>query len=650
MANKLSEFNIPTLRGGLNNSDPPLSIAPDQCVTATNVEFLRSMLGERRRGTSAVTLPASLSGKERISFLFRHVPGTDNTEAELWAFGFTNGGASQFARKTSSWADISISDTVNISGFAPYQMCAASLHGKMFLALDTNVDRLHVWDGTTLRRTGLAEPAAPTGANQGSGTLAGRRYYRVRYTVQSGGTTLRRSEPSDALTFDPNGTSSAVRITKPASISESETHWELEASIDNANFFVIATTVVGTTTVDDTVDYTLGYAYSGYELSEDVGDYSLQWSARYLVVDEDRLLWGGSWETSSQSSVVAWSPVGQADGSGNDERWEADTDPFVNLDGLEGGPLTGLSTAISGEIWATKFNRIYKLVRSGIRSRAYDTICMSKARGALHGSLVPAVDQNGKPCLYALDPAIGPIRIGQGGIVQCGADIRTTWESIHLDATQVTCTGIFYPATRQVIWNIATGSSNIPTLALVLQTNQQRESEEGLRRGWSVFDGDRTRGLTMALFSTNIEANTVRNRTLVPFIGLEGLGLLHMCDTGDTDNGTTYAAQIRTKPFTLRSLMQQFGVKSALLLAKAVTGAKVTVSVIRNFGLETTSIVEDVELDAEGNETQVMKLLDSLVGSELRVAQFDFSDTSPAGTRFELNGLSLVESAEQQDA
>ena len=43
--------------------------------------------------------------------------------------------------------------------------------------------------------------------------------------------------------------------------------------------------------------------------------------------------------------------------------------------------------------------------------------------------------------------------------------------------------------------------------------------------------------------------------------------------TGWYDNGTAYAAQIRTKPYTFKSLAHRFGVRAAVLLAKAVTGA-----------------------------------------------------------------------------
>lgn len=645
-------FTIKSLRGGLNNSDPSIALADDQCTVALNVEFVRSMLGERRLGTSAVTLPASLSGKDRISFLHRHVPGQDHTAAELWAFGFTTGGASALSRKTTSWTDATIGDTVNVAaGFAPYEWCGATLHGKLFLAFDSDVDRLHVVDAgsTTVRRTGLATPAAPTGADDGGvGTFSGTRYYRVRYTVQSGGVTLRRSEPSLVLTHAPNGNDTGITVTKPASISESETHWELEASQDNVNFYVLATTAVGTTTVTDTTASEVGY--SAYDLSEDVGDYTNIWSPRFVVPDEDRLVFAGSWEQDDKCSAVGWTPVGNADGAGNDERYELDTDPLLDLDGREGGPLTGFSSAVAGELWAFKFSRIYKLVRSGERKRAYQAVKMSDSIGALKGSVVVGRDARGRPCVFFLDPSVGPCRAGAGPIAQCGEDIRETWALLSLEASKVVCRGIYYPTKRQVKWTIATESSNTPTLAIVLHVSEMRETDQGFRRGWVTWNGTRAQALAMCLFSSNIEAGAARNHTLVPFIGGEFTGRLHLTDTGADDAGTAFAASIITKPYLLKTIATQFGVLRGYLVAKAVASSQIVVKVIRNFDFDTPTTTGTTSLAASGSETQVIKDLDELVGSELRSVQFQFLDTTPAGSgRWELNQLALIESQQQEN-
>lgn len=643
----MADFIIGSLRGGVNNYDPSIAISDDQCTVAQNVELSRSMLGERRQGTDAIDLPASITAHDRVPFLCRHLPTADVTAAELWVLGVTGTASSTLARKTTSWSDVTVSDAATLTGFSQYQWNAVSFHGKLFVAYDSALDRLHVWDGTSLRRVGLAEPAAPTGANTGAGTFSGTRYYRVRYTVQAAGVTTRRSEPSDALTFAPSGTGTGVIVTKPAAISEGETHWELEASTDNVNFYVLATTLVATTTVTDSTAITTGY--SAFTLSEDTGDYALIGSGKYLAADDDRLLIAGSWEAAALESRVSWTPVNGADGVGNDERLETDVDPFVDLDGYEGGPITGMASTSAGTVWVFKFNHIYKLVRSGLRTRSYDIVTITKSRGAIHGSVVAGLDQLGRPCVYFLDPAVGPCRAGSGGIMRCGADVNTSWNLKNLEATKVVCSSLYYGANKQVIWNFATGSSNVPDLSIVLHTNETRETDDGIRRGWVTWTGNRTKALTMSLYSSNIDDNTARNRTLVPFIGVEGLGLVHRCDTGNADNAVTYSARIVTKPHTLKTLLHKFGVMMGALLAKAVTGAKVDVKVIRDFALETTITISDVTFDAAGSETDVIKVLDNLKGAEMRVAQFEFVDPASAGTRFELNQLCLVERAEQNN-
>ncbi len=640
-------FVLKSLRGGVNNSDPAIAIPDDQCVTGANVEFNKSMLGERRRGTSAITLPVSISGKDRVTLAFRHLPTVDETAAQLWLLGVAGTSTYQLAYKDTTWHDVTVSDTVSLAGFDQYRWQAISLHGKAFFAFNSDVDRLHVWDGTTFRRVGLAAPsAAPTGANDGGvGTFSGTRYYRVRIATLSGTTVLLRSEPSDVLTFAPNGNDTGITVTKPTLPGEGETHWELEASVDNANFYRIARIVVATSTSTDTTDIAAGYAQT-YPLSEDIGDYTLLGSARYLTIDADRLVWAGSYEDEQLGSRVGWTPVRNADGVGNDERQELDTDPTVDLDGFEGGSITGLSSTTAGSFFAFKINHIYKLVRTGARSAAYDVVTISKDRGALHGSVISGVDQLGRPCIYFIDPNVGPCRFGSNGLEWCGSDIRESWNLKNLDATKVVCSGLYDPVTRQVQWNISTSGSNTPDLGITLQTDAVRSDENGTHRGWATWDGNRVKALCMCLYSDNIETGAARSRVLRPFIGLEGLGLVHLCDTGTTDNGVAYTAHVVSKPYVLQTIMSRMKVMAGKLMAKAVSGASIAVKVTRDFGVE-SSTPRTVTMTPTASETQVMALIDDLAMSEATVVQFDFIDVAPSTTtRWELNQLALTQTRE----
>lgn len=636
------------MRGGMNNTDPAIAIPDDQAVLHQNTELVDAMLAERRLGTSAVTLPAFLSAHDKITFLHRHLPDGDPQNAELWALGLTGTTSVSLGYKTSSWqSEVTISDTPTKTSTFPYQWAGQTLHGKLFLAYRSNVDRLHVWDGTSVRRAGLAEPAAPTAADNGSGSLTGTRYYRQRYTEMSGTDVIRRSEPSDQVSITPSGSGSAVRVTKSAAISEGETHWELEASTDGVNFYRIAQTAVGTTTYDDSTAYATGYA-SGNVLSEDTGDYALIPSCKFLTADEDRLVWAGSYETGDYTSRVGWTPVYGADGDGNDERFETDTDPFFDLDTYDGGDITGLSAPVLGAIWVFKERAVYKLVRSGERDDAYDVVKYSDAIGAIEGSVVSGFTETGQPCVYFIDPTQGPHRAGPGGIIRCGDDVRATWSTINVDASSVIARALYYPAKRQVIWALSTDSDNTPTEGLVLHVDRQELTRDGMRKGWVFWTGDRCTALAMCLFASNIESGASRSYSLVPLIGVTTANDgIQLCDTGTDDSGTAYTATVTSKPYVMSTAIDHFEVASAALLAKVSASTSVTMSVSRDFGLETPQTVSNISLAASGSETDVIKYLDNLYGAEMRVGQFSVTDGASIGS-WELNQLVLRNRAGQQ--
>lgn len=641
---------VNSTRGGLNDTDPPITLADDQCTVATNVEWRTTTLGERRTGGVAIEQPGSwpFTGCERCVFLHRHLPSTEHRDAQLWALCINDTGpAAVLAYKDTTWHVVTMPDALVIDGQSEYRIDVVSLHGKLFLFYPSGEDVLHVWEegDTALRRVGLAAVAvAPTGADTaGAGTFVTTRYYRTREIVSDGTDILLRSEPSPQLAFTPVGNKDGVTVTKPATVNSSATHWELEASLDDANYYRIAVTAIGTTTATDNTSAATGYQASGFTLSETIGDYTQPHSARYGIADEDRLVIFGSFEDEDLDSSMSWTPVFNAPGVGNDERIRLDPVSNLNLDGFEGGPIVDVWSAVLGEIWVFKDGHIYKCVRTGISTRAYEPITMTKKSGTVRGSVIEGIDESGNPALYFADPAVGPRRAGRGGIQRCGRDVWSTWQDVNLDAAKVTCDALYYPTTQQVQWRFATGSGDVPDTGLVLHTNEQRQDVNGeLRRGYAKWTGPSMGALTSCLFSDNIDDDTDRSNVLVPFIGVEGQGLIWRLDTGDDDNGTEYAAQLTTKPFAPTQLETNCEVRNATLIAAAVDDAHVVVSAIPDFGISTTKTSDTIDLSPKGDELHVVRKIDDIGIAELTTVQFDISDPATPGARWELARLSAT--------
>lgn len=646
----IKPFIIPSFRGGVNKYDPPTALENDQVTDAVNVEFTGSTCGQRRAGHTAITLPSSVSSRSAVWQMHRHLPTLNEADSQLWVFAASPGGGNGLLsyKNNATWTDVTFNDAADTTEATLPLYRFQTLHAKLFVAYPNPQDRLHVWpgSGTTLRRTGLAEPAAPTGANGGGGgTLAGTRYYRVRYTEMSGSTVLRRSEPSDALTFAPGGANAAVVVTKPAAISEGETHWELEASLNNADFYRIAQTVVGTTTYNDTTAFAVGYAAAG-TLSEAIGAYTLIPSGKYLVADNDRLLILGHWSDPSQTSRVRWTPPQLALGSGNNERLDSNFDPDLDLDGYEGGEITG-GVALNGVVYVFKWSHTYRLNRTGQSSQAYEAFNMSRTIGAIPGSMVSGLDSSGNPAVFFVDINVGPCMIStRGGLVIISKDIRPVWDD-HLITTAVRAHGLYYPNNRQCRWEFTRAGQTTTTRGLVLHTDDMRITAEGGRRGWVLWEG-LTAVHDMILYADNVESGSARTTTLKPLVCRTGGSSSHvvMADSGTTDDGTAYAASITSKPFIIGSLMQKFRIQAAHVLATAATSVTFVLSLIRNFGVETSSGVT-MSLTPVGAETHVTPYVDNLRMSEAKAVQFKIADASPATGQWELHQIVLMTNDEE---
>jgi hypothetical protein len=120
---------------------------------------------------------------------------------------------------------------------------------------------------------------------------------------------------------------------------------------------------------------------------------------------------------------------------------------------------------------------------------------------------------------------------------------------------------------------------------------------------------------------------------LKPIIGVEGDGLIWLTDTGTDDNGTAYDAYVVSKAYVRRSLLHQFKCKSGVLLASAVEGATMKVTVISNFGLLEVP-TDDVDCSPQENETYIVRTLSDINLGELFAVQVRIEDTDTPGAQW----------------
>lgn len=620
---------IDSLAGGMNNQDSPNTLPDDQCTFAENVEFADSSLGERRRGCIAVDVAGSdLEDYDVITHLAPHYPSELTVlQNELFAIAGRFELLTVFRRSSGSWVEVPFTqDTLNYDLPFAVQIKSHSIHGKLYLAARTDVDRMHVWDGTSLRRVGMAGGgAAPSVVDSGTpGTFSGERTYRVRFIEMDGSDVVRQGEPSIETVFTPSGAANGATLTIPTPPGEGETHWEFEASDGDGNFYVIATIAIGTTSHTDTLETT---DYASFELSADIGEYEVVPSVRFVISDQDRLIFGGSWHDPEIDSRVSWTPVSAAPGVGNDERLPATTDNFTDLDWQDAGGLTGMSDPVNGSFYVFKLTRIYKMTRTYSLDQAYTSILLSKTRGALYGSVVSGLDEFGRACAYFLDPAMGPCRVGPAGI-QYMHGIKPTWDRVNTNANLV-CHGVFYPDKQQVHWWVSFDGTDTPTYKLILQVDEVQSDASGTRRGWTVAAGK----ITEAWCSTIVPETAIDPLTdeiaiyFRPYIGLRSPDFILRTDVGDDDNGEAYHATIKTKPYLIAGLLNRFGIMNAALLASPLSDVDggLSIRLVRDFGLEESDPVT-MDFVAEADEDFILRTFDNFRMSDAFAIQVVFED------------------------
>ena len=593
MASRTVLLDIKDLRGGRNGVDSPLELQPDQCVEAINVDWYQGLLGRKRKGAELVLLTGT-TFQFRLSSLIRHIVSTE-TDNELWAIdgvGYTG----RLVNGTWAWVGkLPASTTVCIT-------VGASFNDKLFLAYPNTDGRLHVWDGTSVRKVGLTGPAAAPIITAAAGTgLTGPRWYRIAWATYVGTVVARRSllSPAGTLTLTNQGGYIVARPTLPG---EGETHWEVYAgSTVNGPWYLAAAFPAATVSWTD-VNQPTPWPPANWPgtLAPLDGAYTSPPSAKYLLVDEARLLMGSDWRASGgYTSRVYWTPIlYDSSGVANDERlnWTVSNAPFIDFDPGDGGDLTGMGGPLFDSPYVFKFDRIYKMVRTGLAGAPYRPVTVSKKCGAIrHQTIVLGEDESGAECLYFLSRR-GPYRIGVNGLQYCGRDIEDLWARVNLaGATHINygAHGIYVADLHQVWWWVNTTAivPDPPNYKLVFDVKQGRFTQiEGVRRGWSQHTGRSSVALSSVMYSA-VPGNP-NSLELKPYIGSgepPQPGSLWRLETGSTDIGTPYESLIRTRvELPGGSVAIHGGVIEGHLVAWPPNGAVIPlrVTTIRDFGLE----------------------------------------------------------------
>ena len=621
-------------------------IADDMAVEVRNWRFTGA-LGKKRDGSVQVTL----TGDTGFGYyaMARFLPGQDPTLEELF---YVDSHGVIFRVPVATALPLTLADAYEDIAKS-YLTTFVQHHGKLFIAYNSAVNRLHVYDPTTsttaIRRSGLP-PATPgpSVSNTGVGTYPSIiRYYRVQYKVLSGTTVLRASNLSDYAQFTPSGTGIAARITKPPASGEGETHWQLHASADNLAYYQLSIDVpVATTFIDDAAnpaDYALG------TLSPLVGANTPFPSVKFLGSDGLHLFGLGVWETAAGDAMtpvpgrVYFSPAIGSSEFGDDERVSntLTQQGWIDCNPEGGGVDRGLSGPLNNRMYAFQSKGIYMLVPTGDPIAPFARVVMTTAYGSVnHWSQVIGEDENGQPSLYFLDPGDGPRRIGSGRTMEwLGKDVYDVWQTVNLNAAHVAF-GIYDGPRKLVLWWVATGVALRPNLMITFDVARGRvEATSILRYGWSSWNGLLALAQCAVMFSKTLDAE--RSLTKVPYVGSVTSSevqlffkLLRQDGTLNTDAGTAYQAFVLSKPFTGGTLRRRKRVIEAYLVAKAAT-ATVTQTLTKDFGAGSATSTQS--LVAIGTETRVRKFFDATDIADLIALQVTLGDGSALDQTFELD-------------
>jgi hypothetical protein len=469
----------------------PQSLDESIGTLAYNIALAGGTLGRRRLALSSISLTGGPSSV--IHYLAAYRPST--ATHRLFAFSHLTTLAVHSWDGT-TWTAHALSDAADV----PSCPCALTFNNKLFIAYNSGVNRLHVYDGTSIRRVGIGSAPAISGTgNTGAGTYpATARFYRVQYLTKVGSDIVAMSELSAAASFTPSGTGTAARVSVVAGGYESATHWRLYGVLgtlgDTYDLYeqVGADTPIATLFIDDSTNPA---NYTGTQ--PPAQGTNIPWpSVKYLATDGNRLLGAGVWEatagageTTPKKSRVYFSRVLGASDLGDDESIPDTVDMrgWIDVGFDDGDEIRGLSQPVDGIVFVFKSHHIYALKPTGIDTLPYAAELVSAQIG-----LAPAFEESHRTILVVAGVVYfqgwsGTYRFSPtGGLEHIGWDI--TDENNFGPATVGACWADAFQQLMLIRDTSAfTGLSYGPMHFDVFNPEFSRQSADGARGGWVLW-------------------------------------------------------------------------------------------------------------------------------------------------------------------
>ena len=635
MASPAAWWTFGQARGLDQRSQPLLSGNDGVVLESENLSFFQQGACVQRFGAQSQSLTSSgFTGV--IDWLGRFT--TTGGVEELWGAANNAGTAALGRRPAGSWGAVTFSDTVTVADLRYTQ--AASLTSKYFIAYNSNLNRLHVWDGTTLRRAGMGVSAACTVAQMGAGALSFTRYYRQRYVELDGTTVVRRSEASSSVNIT-IATRLGVTVTKGAALSEGETHWEVEAAdADAGPWYRIAQTAVGTTTYDDT-----SATIATTNLSDIVGTYIPPPSCKFIISDTNRLLMAGAWESSTAAGQTAvkqnrvwFTPVLGSTDEGDDERIPDTVDQQNWVDVGNEGPITALAGPLYGDIYALKADSVFKLTPTGDVTTPYRVIQVSGSIGCVDQRVVTVGETgSGSPALFFAS-AGSVYGIASGGIEEISDQVSRDLRMNNFTAASSWLAYDPYDKALKVQTN--SGSTTLSgqyfQFGYDLKTKQWTGlSFAGGESSWILGRGllgvDTYLGGSGATIRTTVVAKNDNSSVRLHFGGQDSASASLLIASGDicgVDGATSFTSKMRVRKYPTPG--HRFMVGSPTIFYRSPTGtSSVTGTLAASYLREDNEIVTKsytlTATDADNPVQQHMLEMDGMQQADLGVLDVRFT-------------------------